>query len=133
MPPNPQAAAGLCERGHLALLHIVFAVAVQLGSTAHWEEEHRSEAYFSRARVILGNPLDIPIYTARNILALLLIALYLIEVNRRDAVYMTVSTVLPLAAIYSVYISVAKIKGIREYFGRFIFLIAGCYYSLGSY
>lgn len=98
--PDPHQIADLRSTGHLALFHIAFAVAVKLGATADWRDECPSEAFYSRARIILGNPLDITTYSAREISVLLLMALYFTEMNRRDAAYMTVSMALHLAVMY---------------------------------
>ena len=98
--PDPCQTAELQSTGQLALMHIAFAVAVRLGAAADWRGECPSEAFFSRARTIVGNPLDITAYSPREISVLLLMALYFIEMNRRDAAYMTVSMALHLAVMY---------------------------------
>ncbi|CAH0046228.1 unnamed protein product, partial [Clonostachys solani] len=88
--------------GQLPLLHMLFAVSVRLGSGAGWEEQgHRtSRAFYSRARSLLGNPLDMMASSESEVPVLLLTALYFLEMNRRDAAYMTVSAALHLAIMY---------------------------------
>jgi hypothetical protein len=114
--PDPQQAAELHSTGQLALLHIVFAVAVKLGATADWRDEYPSETFFSRARIILGNPLDITTYSPREISVLLLMALYFIEMNRRDAAYMTVSMALHLAVMYGAHIRCGQDESSKRVF-----------------
>ncbi|VUC37150.1 unnamed protein product [Clonostachys rosea] len=101
-PPNPNRAAELKSAGQLAVFHMLFAISVRLGAGTGWEEqEHRtSGAFYSRARSLLGNPLDMMACSEREVPALLLIALYFLEMNRRDAAYMTVSVALHLAVMY---------------------------------
>lgn len=96
---SPYDASGLRASGELALLNMVLAVAACLGSSAHWNAENYSEHFFSRAQLILGNPLDISCHTIRNTSVMLLMAYYLIEANRRDAAYVTVSIALHLAVM----------------------------------
>lgn len=90
------------SNGQLALLHMLFAISVRLGSGAGWEEQgHRtSRAFYSRARSLLGNPLDMVASLESEVPVLLLIALYFLEMNRRDAAYMALSTTLHLAVMY---------------------------------
>lgn len=114
--PDPSQAPDLRHTGHLALLHIAFAVAVRLGATAEWRDECPSEAFFSRARIILGNPLDITAYSPREISVLLLMALYFIEMNRRDAAYMAVSMALHLAVMYGAHTKFGQDEGSRRIF-----------------
>ncbi|CAH0019294.1 unnamed protein product, partial [Clonostachys rhizophaga] len=101
IPRDPDR-ADLESNGQLALLHMLFAISVRLGSGAGWEEQgHRtSRAFYSRARSLLGNPLDMMASSESEVPVLLLIALYFLEINRRDAAYMTVSATLHLAVIY---------------------------------
>ncbi|KAI5468163.1 hypothetical protein BGZ63DRAFT_373056 [Mariannaea sp. PMI_226] len=93
----PYDAAALRTSGQLALLHMVLAVAARLGSAAHWKDEDCSEHFFSRAQLILGNPLDITSHAPRDISVMLLMAFYLIEANRRDSAYVMVNVALHLA------------------------------------
>lgn len=63
---------------HLALYHVGFALSSLL-------KGQPSEHFFARAWALLGNPLDITLYTLDDVPALALMALYLVENNRRDA------------------------------------------------
>ncbi len=87
----------LLSSGQLALVQILLAISARLGSAGHEENEEYNEAFFSRARIIFGDPLDISGYKSRDISVMLLMASYLIEANRRDAAYVTVSVALHLA------------------------------------
>ncbi len=102
---RPAGLDGRREDRDVALLHTIFAVAVQLGTPVHTSqgEAQRSEAYLARARAILGNPLDITTYTTRDVSVLLMMALYLVEMNRRDAACVTVSMALHLAMMYGLH------------------------------
>jgi hypothetical protein len=74
---------------YLAFHNICFALASCVDHTSfRHSEQHTEEAYFKRARVLIGNPLDTVRFTAHDIPVLSLMAFYLIEINRRDAAYM---------------------------------------------
>lgn len=129
IPPDPRSVADLHESGQLALLHVLFAVATQLGSGVNSDDSDGSLAYFSRARAILGNPLDITMYMSRNVSTLLLMALYLIEMNRRDAAYMTVNMAIPLAIMYGAHTSCGEDEGTKRVFWT-LYIIDGWLSSL---
>jgi hypothetical protein len=83
----------------LALYHTAFAVARMLnvrepGSAV---DGQLGEDHFARARALLGNPLDRTTYTVQDIASLALMALYLIENNRRDAAYMAISNAMSIS------------------------------------
>jgi hypothetical protein len=77
---------------HLAFHHACFALASSVGypSIQH-SEQHTREAYFKRARVLIGNLLDTVRFTLSDVNALGLMAFYLIEINRRDTAYIYLS------------------------------------------
>lgn len=86
---------------HLAFHHVCFALSVVIGHTPSRLSEHQSgEAYFKRARLLLGNPLDTVRFSLSDVPALVLMGYYLIEVNRRDAAYMYVSLAVHIAIIH---------------------------------
>ncbi|CAA9961106.1 fungal specific transcription factor domain-containing protein [Pyrenophora teres f. maculata] len=77
---------------YLAFYHVAFALATCLGqSDFRRSDQHAGEAYFNRARKLLGNPLDIVRFTLSDVSVLALMGFYLIELNRRDAAYVHVS------------------------------------------
>lgn len=77
---------------YLAFSHVSFALAAQvLNQSLHQGEIHAGDAYFKRARILLGNPLDTVRFAMRDVPVLALMALYLIEINRRDAAYVYTS------------------------------------------
>lgn len=70
---------------YLAFNHICFALAAQvLNQSLHQGEIHAGDAYFKRARILIGNPLDTVRFSLRDVPVLALMGLYLIEINRRD-------------------------------------------------
>ncbi|UPX12124.1 uncharacterized protein EKO05_0002693 [Ascochyta rabiei] len=74
---------------HLAFHHVCFALSVSIVHTSVRRADNQSgEAYFKRARLLLGNPLDNVRFSFSDVPALALMGFYLIEVNRRDAAYM---------------------------------------------
>lgn len=86
---------------HLAFYHVCFALAVSIGHTSlHRPDFQSGEAYFKRARMLLGNPMDTVRFTLSDVPALSLMGYYLIEVNRRDAAYMYVSLAVHIAIIH---------------------------------
>lgn len=89
------------QHRHLAFYHVCFALSVSIGHTSLQLPEHQSgEAYFKRARMLLGNPMDTVRFTLSDVPALSLMGYYLIEVNRRDAAYMYVSLAVHIAIIH---------------------------------
>jgi hypothetical protein len=115
-PPNPRQAEELRINGQLPFMHIAFAIAARLGAAAEWSDERQSGIFFSRARLLLGNPLDITSYSARDLPVLLLMALYLVEMNRRDAAYMTVGTALHLSVMYGIHATHGQDEATRRVF-----------------
>ncbi|KAJ4270561.1 hypothetical protein NW762_002249 [Fusarium torreyae] len=63
-------------------------------------DSNLSENYYSRARMLLGNPLDITRFTPSEVAALTLMGFYLIEMNRRDAAYMCVSSAMHISIMH---------------------------------
>jgi hypothetical protein len=73
----------------LAFHHVCFALVSTVGHTSfRHSDQHTGEAFFKRARVLIGNPLDTVRFTFEDVPVLSLMAFYLIELNRRDAAYM---------------------------------------------
>jgi hypothetical protein len=76
----------------LAFYHVCFALATSVGHPSlRRSDQHAGEAYFKRARKLLGNPLDTVRFTLDDVPVLTLMGFYLIEMNRRDAAYVHVS------------------------------------------
>jgi len=75
----------------LAFYHVCFALATSFGhQSSRRSDQHAGEAYFKRARKLLGNPLDTVRFTLDDVPVLTLMGFYLIELNRRDAAYVYV-------------------------------------------
>ncbi|CAO2649768.1 Nn.00g010600.m01.CDS01 [Neocucurbitaria sp. VM-36] len=89
---------------YLAFYHVCFALASSIGhSSFRHSEQHTGEAYFMRARQLLGNPLDSVGFTLGDVPVLALMGFYLIELNRRDAAYMYVSLAIHIAMIHGAF------------------------------
>lgn len=89
----------------LALFHAAFALNSQLEMpTKATNTDEIGEVHFARAKKLLGNPLDTTNSTVTDIPVLTLMALYLVEMNRRDAAYMYVSWGIHLAVMHGVHI-----------------------------
>ncbi|EAA31086.2 hypothetical protein GE21DRAFT_8551 [Neurospora crassa] len=93
------------EHGQLALVYTAFAFTHLLTLT---EENSRvdgqlGEAHYAAARMLIGNPLDMTSYTIYNVAVLALMALYLVENNRRDAAYMAISNAMHLSVMHGVH------------------------------
>ncbi|KAM0439150.1 hypothetical protein ACHAQK_006639 [Fusarium lateritium] len=86
----------------LALYQTAFAMVAQatIMPPQDISDSHLSENYFSRARMLLGNPLDITRFTPNEVAALTLMGFYLIEMNRRDAAYMCVSSAMHISIMH---------------------------------
>ncbi|KAK1910408.1 hypothetical protein P3342_006685 [Pyrenophora teres f. teres] len=89
---------------YLAFYHVAFALATCLGqSDFRRSDQHAGEAYFNRARKLLGNPLDIVRFTLSDVSVLALMGFYLIELNRRDAAYVHVSLGIHIAIMHGAF------------------------------
>lgn len=88
---------------HLAIDHTAFAVVSQT-STLNFPSlsqiSHCSEAWFSRARLLIGNPLDTTHFGLKDVATLALMGFYLIEMNRRDAAYMYISNAMHISVMH---------------------------------
>jgi hypothetical protein len=78
----------------LAFYHVCFALASSIASptdSASFGQPEQQDcvgvAYFKRARMLIGNPLDNVRFTLDDVSVFSLMAFYLIEINRRDAAY----------------------------------------------
>ncbi|KAF5614710.1 translation initiation factor eIF-2B subunit family [Fusarium tjaetaba] len=88
---------------HLAFYQTAFAVVSQAMIMPPQDisiDPHLSENYFSRARMLLGNPLDITRFTPNEVSVLTLMGFYLIEMNRRDAAYICVSNAMHISIMH---------------------------------
>lgn len=104
--PSFATLASLPRHRDLALYHAAFAIATQCTATTGLAEsgfEQPSEAFFSRARALLGNTLDFTAFTMSNVSALALMGFYLLEMNRRDAAYIYVSLAVHLSIMHGVH------------------------------
>ncbi|KAJ5065384.1 hypothetical protein J3E72DRAFT_236009 [Bipolaris maydis] len=89
---------------YLAFYHVCFALAVSIGHPLFRKsDQHAGEAYFKRARKLLGNPLDTVRFTLSDVPVLTLMGFYLIELNRRDAAYVYVSLAVHIAMIHGAF------------------------------
>ena len=94
------------KHGQLALVYTAFAFTHLLTLT---EENSRvdgqlGEEHYAVARMLIGNPLDMTgSYTIYNVAVLALMALYLVENNRRDAAYMAISNAMHLCVMHGVH------------------------------
>ncbi|KAI4962357.1 hypothetical protein J4E86_001390 [Alternaria arbusti] len=88
----------------LAFYHVCFALATSFGhQSSRRSDQHAGEAYFKRARKLLGNPLDTVRFTLDDVPVLTLMGFYLIELNRRDAAYVYVSLAIHIAIIHGAF------------------------------
>ncbi|KAK6216962.1 fungal specific transcription factor domain-containing protein [Colletotrichum tabaci] len=107
---------------HLAFYHTAFAVACQASTTAaSMPVPHDlSQRYFSRARMLLGNPLDITQYTISDVAVLALMGFYLIEMNRRDAAYIYVSNAMHISIMHGAHRGWVDERGKRVFWTLYI-------------
>ena len=89
------------RRAALALCHMALAFGrlLRLREPGSVADGQLGEDSFARARLLLGNLLDRTTYTTNDIAVLALMALYLIENNRRDAAYVAVSNAMTISVM----------------------------------
>lgn len=120
-PPSIMGLTTGDQSRHLAFYHVCFALSVSIGhASLHLAEYQYGDAYFKRARMLLGNPLDTVRFTLSDVPALSLMGYYLIEVNRRDAAYMYVSLAVHIAIIYGSFRHTADEAGKRVFWTLYI-------------
>ncbi|KAH7130011.1 hypothetical protein B0J13DRAFT_627143 [Dactylonectria estremocensis] len=108
---------------HLAFYHTVFAVASQASKTPAQRPPlppNVSEYYFSRACLLLGNPLDITRFTINDVTTLALMGFYLIEMNRRDAAYMCVSNAMHISIMHGTHRGWVDESGTRIFWTLYV-------------
>ncbi|KAL2017426.1 hypothetical protein VTK56DRAFT_2082 [Thermocarpiscus australiensis] len=93
------------HRRALALYHAAFAVAhtLTLREPNSAVDGQLGEVFFARARSLLGNLLDRTIYTISDLAVLAMMAFYLIENNRRDAAYISISSAMTISIVNGVH------------------------------
>ncbi|KAK3291091.1 uncharacterized protein B0H64DRAFT_420431 [Chaetomium fimeti] len=107
--PGMQGPGGLTRPGPhhraLALYHTAFAMArlLNLRDPGSAVDGQLGEDSFARARSLQGNLLDRTTYTISDIAVLALMALYLIENNRRDAAYMAISNAMAISVMHGLH------------------------------
>ena len=89
----------------LAIYHtaIAFAQLIGLNKRDGTSVERRLGEAFARARKLLGNPLDTTSYTGGDIAVLALMALYLVENNRRDAAYIAITNAMHVSIMRGIH------------------------------
>ncbi|KAI4604171.1 hypothetical protein KJ359_000299 [Pestalotiopsis sp. 9143b] len=89
----------------LSLFHAAFAVATVLNSYSDGRASRtqHGEAYFARARMLLGNPLNAALRKTLDIPVLSMMGMYLIEMNQRDTAYMYVSVGIHIAMMHGIH------------------------------
>ncbi|KAK3937956.1 fungal-specific transcription factor domain-containing protein [Diplogelasinospora grovesii] len=107
-PPDPSSLSlspNYVYDRNLAFYHTAFAFATLLSRTEpnSKQDGQLGEHFLARARILLGNPLDITMYTTNDVSVLALMALYLIENNRRDAAYIAVSNAIHVSIMHGVH------------------------------
>ncbi|KAJ2895966.1 hypothetical protein MKZ38_006013 [Zalerion maritima] len=109
------AGGAVSRHRHLALYQTAFALAYELGAASR--SQHNSPhngpedgskltgslPFFLRARALLGNPLDVTVFSISDVGVLAMMAFYLLEMNRRDAAYMYVSVSMHLCIAHGVH------------------------------
>ncbi|KAK8131767.1 hypothetical protein PG984_008205 [Apiospora sp. TS-2023a] len=89
------------ECRQLAIIHATLAVVCVLGTSSPAKNNAtRGDAFFERARSLMGNPLDAAGWSLLNLPLLAMMAVYLIEVDRTDAAYIYVSLGMHIAVIH---------------------------------
>ncbi len=89
----------------LALCHVslAFARLLTLREPGSAVDGQLGEDCFARARLLLGDILDRTTYTVNDIAVLALMALYLIENNRRDAAYIALSNAMTASVMHGIH------------------------------
>lgn len=108
---------------HLAFYNAAFALVCQARKPV--ESQHipnviTGEAYFKRAKILLGNPLDANKYTVGDMSTMALMAFYLLESNRRDVACMYVGVAIHIAVMNGAFKSWPNERGKRVFWTLYI-------------
>lgn len=88
--------------GKRALHNAAFALACQVNPACTPKGESSfGENFFARAKLLVGNPLDIA--TINDVPVFALLGAYLLEMNRRDAAYIYISTATRILIVHGVH------------------------------
>lgn len=111
LPPHDEGvsavstAADLVTHRHLAFYHAAFAYSTLFGltTTNSKQDGHLGETFFARAKMLLGNPLEVATYSSADVAALALMGVYMVEMNRRDAAYMYITTAMHISIMHGIH------------------------------
>lgn len=127
MPAVPQAASSsivyLDKCRHLAFYDAAFAIVCQASVVEEQTagaEGQLSASFYTRARSLLGNPLDITRFTVNDVAAITLMGFYLIEMNRRDAACMCVSNAMQISVMHGAHRGWVDERGKRVFWTLYI-------------
>lgn len=100
-----ESSAGALSARELSLFHAAFAMATALNShgDSRVNRTQHGEAYFARARMLLGNPLNATLRNTLDIPVLSMMGMYLIEMNQRDTAYMYVSVGIHISIMHGIH------------------------------
>lgn len=126
--PSPAAASPshqqeLSKFRHLAFYHTALAIASQSSAVtqhAPLTSPTPSEAFFARANLLVGNPLDTARCSIGDVALLALMGFYLIEVDRRDAASMYVSAAAHISVTLGAHKGWVDEKGKRVFWTVYI-------------
>lgn len=91
----------VAHRG-LAFYHAALAYASLFGpATPNSKQE--GELSFACARILLGNPLEVSTYSSSDIATMALMGMYMVEMNRRDAAYMYITTAMHISIMQGIH------------------------------
>ena len=119
MPPDPWA-----KHRNLAFYNAAFAMVChqkrQSAQARDVPDAHIGEAYFKRAKILIGNPLDTRRYTVGDISTMALMSFYLLENNRRDAACMYVGVAMHIAVMHGAFKGWVDERGKRVFWTLYI-------------
>ncbi|KLU86080.1 hypothetical protein MAPG_05099 [Magnaporthiopsis poae ATCC 64411] len=91
----------VAHRG-MAFYHAALAYASLFGPATS-SSKQEGEAFFACARKLLGNPLEVSTYSSSDIATIALMGLYMVEMNRRDAAYMYITTAMHISIMQGIH------------------------------
>ncbi|KAL8372224.1 hypothetical protein RB595_001831 [Gaeumannomyces hyphopodioides] len=101
-PRLPSTAEDLVAHRGLAFYHAALAYA-SLFDPATTNSKQEGELSFACARILLGNPLEVSTYSSPDIATMALMGMYMVEMNRRDAAYMYITTAMHISIMQGIH------------------------------
>ncbi|KAH6689735.1 fungal-specific transcription factor domain-containing protein [Plectosphaerella plurivora] len=120
---NPDEDGPWAKHRHLAFYNAGFAVVCHARRTTPAPlpgDAQLGEAFFRRAKMLVGNPLDARRWTVGDVSTLALMSVYLMEMNRRDAACIHIGVAIHIAVMHGAFKGWLDERGKRVFWTLYV-------------